>query len=124
MTTVEPLNKGHFGSSLFVLYREVVLCSEAKLHYSHTFGAKLCVHYWEVVPCAEGPLSEVPLYNSTSPGQRPLYIEACMRSPGLNTRPQGWETRQHGLKLRGNIIFIRLMEVCMSQPLLSLIYPI
>ena len=28
--TVEPLNKGHFGSSLFVLYTEVVLCSEAK----------------------------------------------------------------------------------------------
>ena len=27
--TVEPLNKGHIGSSLFVLYREVVLCSEA-----------------------------------------------------------------------------------------------
>ena len=30
--TVEPLNKGHFGSSLFVLYTEVVLCSEAKQH--------------------------------------------------------------------------------------------
>ena len=28
--TVEPLNKGHFGGSLFVLYTEVVLCSEAK----------------------------------------------------------------------------------------------
>ena len=30
LATVEPLNKGHFGGSLFVLYTEVLLCSEAK----------------------------------------------------------------------------------------------
>ena len=41
ITTVEPPNKGHFGTGNFVLYREVVLFSEC-------------------------PLSEVPLYNIMS----------------------------------------------------------
>ena len=61
--TVEPLNKGHFGSSHTVLYTEVVLCSEAEKHYSHNIGAKKGVHYWEIVLCSEGPLSEVQLYS-------------------------------------------------------------
>ena len=30
MITVEPLNKGHFGTSHFVLCKEAVLCSEVK----------------------------------------------------------------------------------------------
>ena len=64
--TVEPLNKGHFGSSHTVLYIEVVLCSEAEKHCNHNIGVDKGVHYWEVVPCSEGPLLEVPLYVSLS----------------------------------------------------------
>ena len=61
---VEPLIKGHFWSSLFVLYTEVVLArSEVKSHYSHMFGASYVSIIrrlslaWRVLK-----LSEIPLY--------------------------------------------------------------
>ena len=56
--TVEPPNKGHFGTSHFVLCREGVLFSEVKNVLLKWERGILCR---EVVPFLEGPLSEVPL---------------------------------------------------------------
>ena len=44
--TVEPLNKGHFGTALFVLCKEVVLIGRSKMHKSYReelfWDPKLC----------------------------------------------------------------------------------
>ncbi len=55
--TMEPLNKGHFGTSHFVPCREAVLFSEVEnvLHI-HFWGYWKCPLYREVVPFSEGPL--------------------------------------------------------------------
>ncbi len=60
--TVEPLSKGHFGTSHFVPCREVVLFSEVEMYCIYTFGDIGSVLCREVVPFSEGPLLEVPLY--------------------------------------------------------------
>ena len=54
--TVEPLSKGHFGISHFVLCREVVLFSEVKNILMIGKGAQKSVLCREVVLFLEGPL--------------------------------------------------------------------
>ena len=58
--TVEPPNKGHFGSRAFVLYSEVVLWWEVRITIVSTIvisiGAVASVLYMEVVLWWEGPL--------------------------------------------------------------------
>ena len=60
MTTVEPLNKGHFGSGDFVLYLEAVLWWEVRIIIASaiiiSIGAIAGVLYIEVVLWWEGPL--------------------------------------------------------------------
>ena len=51
-TTVEPLNKGHFGANTFVPCREVV-------------------------PISEGPLSEVPLYTKILQQEETSVVSYC-----------------------------------------------
>ena len=64
--TVEPLNKGHFGSVTFVLYLEAVLWWEVQITIVSprvmSIGAIASVLYTEVVLWWEGPLQEAPLY--------------------------------------------------------------
>ena len=58
--TVEPLNKGHFGSASFVLYLEAVLWWEVRIIIVSTtiisISAIAGVLYLEVVLWWEGPL--------------------------------------------------------------------
>ena len=58
--TVEPLNKGHFGSTAFVLYWEAVLSWEVRITIVSTrvmsIGAIASVLHTEVVLWWEGPL--------------------------------------------------------------------
>ena len=58
--TVEPPNKGHFGSGYFVLYLEAVLWWEVRITIVGTrvipIGAIASVLYIEVVLWWEGPL--------------------------------------------------------------------
>ena len=58
--TVEPPNKGHFGSMVFVLYWEAVLWWEVRITTESTrvmsIGAIASVLYTEVVLWWEGPL--------------------------------------------------------------------
>ena len=61
--TVEPPNKGHFGTNGFVPCREVVPISEVK-YYKH--GAATSVLCREVVPISEVPLGNVIERPSTS----------------------------------------------------------
>ena len=53
VTTVEPLCKGHFGASCFVLCSEVVPFS---MNYFNGKGAQKGVLCWKVVPFSEVPL--------------------------------------------------------------------
>ena len=59
--TVEPLNKGHFGSVAFFLYSEVVLWWEVEITIVIPIGVIASVLCIEVVRWWEGPLWEVPL---------------------------------------------------------------
>ena len=61
ITTVEHLNKGHFGSVAFVLYSEVVLWWEVEITIVDVIASVLCI---EVVCWWEGPLWEAPLYSN------------------------------------------------------------
>ena len=58
--TVEPLNKGHFGSATFVLYSEAVLWWEVRIIIVSTtiisIGAIASVLHIEVVLWWDGPL--------------------------------------------------------------------
>ena len=55
--TVEPPNKGHFGSATFVLYMEAVLWWEVRIIIVRiSIGAIASVLYIEVVLWWEGPL--------------------------------------------------------------------
>ena len=60
MNTVEPPNKGHYGSMPFVLYWEVVLWWEVRITIVSTeimsISAIASVLYSEVVLWWEGPL--------------------------------------------------------------------
>ena len=60
MYTAEPRNKGHFGSTAFVLYSEAVLWWEVRITIESiiiiSIGAIASVLYIEVVLWWEGPL--------------------------------------------------------------------
>ena len=65
-STVEPMNKGHFGTALFVLCKEVVLFGrlETYKHYMEElfWDLKLCPLWKGLLYCVlvwESPLSEV-----------------------------------------------------------------
>ena len=75
---MEPPNKGHFGSShVNILCREVVLFLEILVLWEcYTLKSVL---YREVVPFSEGPLSEVPLYISSTVKERATIIDASYR---------------------------------------------
>ncbi len=53
---MEPLSKGHFGTSHFVPCREAVVFSKINLLHIYTFGGIGSVPCREVVPFSEGPI--------------------------------------------------------------------
>ncbi len=68
-STVEPLNKGHIGTSHFVLYTEVVLSLEVKDALAVQYIRALKVHplfrgFFYCVLYSECSLSEVQLYST------------------------------------------------------------
>ena len=67
-TTMEPLNKEHFGTNPLSFAERLSSSRRLKINYCYGGGVKKSVLNWEVVPFSEGPLSEVLVYSRINNG--------------------------------------------------------